>query len=584
MAKAEKANRSATGGRRLKSAADRARVAWWNEARFGMFIHWGIYAVPAGRWKGREIDGIGEWIMHRARIPVSEYEKLAPRFNPVRFDAEAWVQLAVTAGMKYLVITAKHHDGFALFDSPCSEYDIINATPFGRDPMAELADAYKKASIRLCFYYSQDQDWHHPDGFGNDWDFDAKEQRFSRYLEEKCKPQVRELLTQYGPIGLIWFDTPYSIGRTDSLGLRQLVRSLQPSCIVSGRVGHDVGDYGSLGDNQIPQGRLDGFWETPATMNDTWAFKTDDRNWKSAKTLLALLAELAGKGVNYLLNVGPTASGLIPQPSAKRLQAIGAWMRIYGEAIYGTDASPFPYSFSWGAVTRKGNKLFLLFTTWKGGRFTLFGLRTEVLRAYLLSQRSTSLAFAQTRSKRQDVLSIELPTKKPNPYVSVIALELAGAPKVDPAPLQQPDGTVRLLPSMARLHLPRKGRRLALSHSGVVENWHNKANWMSWRMKVFKPGKYLVRLVTGTLRYTQGHSMGHRVELTIGGDRLIRVLRADEKLQMPTAQYYPEIASNLGKVHVDQTGTVEVKLKVLQFNKTAKPGCALAYIDIVPAD
>ena len=319
-------------------------------------------------------------------------------------------------------------------------------------------------------------------------------------------------------------------------------------------------------------------------MNDTWAFKTDDRNWKSAKTLLALLAELAGKGVNYLLNVGPTASGLIPQPSAKRLQAIGAWMRIYGEAIYGTDASPFPYSFSWGAVTRKGNKLFLLFTTWKGGRFTLFGLRTEVLRAYLLSQRSTSLAFAQTRSKRQDVLSIELPTKKPNPYVSVIALELAGAPKVDPAPLQQPDGTVRLLPSMARLHLPRKGRRLALSHSGVVENWHNKANWMSWRMKVFKPGKYLVRLVTGTLRYTQGHSMGHRVELTIGGDRLIRVLRADEKLQMPTAQYYPEIASNLGKVHVDQTGTVEVKLKVLQFNKTAKPGCALAYIDIVPAD
>ena len=578
MAKAEKANRSATGGRRLKSAADRARV------RFGMFIHWGIYAVPAGRWKGREIDGIGEWIMHRARIPVSEYEKLAPRFNPVRFDAEAWVQLAVTAGMKYLVITAKHHDGFALFDSPCSEYDIINATPFGRDPMAELADACKKASIRLCFYYSQDQDWHHPDGFGNDWDFDAKEQRFSRYLEEKCKPQVRELLTQYGPIGLIWFDTPYSIGRTDSLGLRQLVRSLQPSCIVSGRVGHDVGDYGSLGDNQIPQGRLDGFWETPATMNDTWAFKTDDRNWKSAKTLLALLAELAGKGVNYLLNVGPTASGLIPQPSAKRLQAIGAWMRIYGEAIYGTDASPFPYSFSWGAVTRKGNKLFLLFTTWKGGRFTLFGLRTEVLRAYLLSQRSTSLAFAQTRSKRQDVLSIELPTKKPNPYVSVIALELAGAPKVDPAPLQQPDGTVRLLPSMARLHLPRKGRRLALSHSGVVENWHNKANWMSWRMKVFKPGKYLVRLVTGTLRYTQGHSMGHRVELTIGGDRLIRVLRADEKLQMPTAQYYPEIASNLGKVHVDQTGTVEVKLKVLQFNKTAKPGCALAYIDIVPAD
>ena len=586
MAKAQKANRSATGGRRFKSPADRARVSWWNEARFGMFIHWGIYTVPAGRWKGREIDGIGEWIMHRARIPVSEYEQLAPRFNPVRFDAEAWVKLAVSAGMKYLVITAKHHDGFALFDSPCNEYDIIDATPFGRDPMAELAAACKKASIRLCFYYSQDQDWHHPDGFGNDWDFDAKEQRFSRYLEEKCKPQVRELLTQYGPIGLIWFDTPYSIGRTESLGLRQLVRSLQPSCIVSGRVGHDVGDYGSLGDNQIPQGRLEGLWETPATMNDTWAHKISDHHWKSVKTLLALLAELAGKGVNYLLNVGPTAAGLIPQPSAKRLQAIGAWMGLHGEAIYGTDASPFPYSFSWGAVTKKRNRLFLLFTTWKGGHFTLFGLRTEVRRIYVLSQRSSPLAFEQSHSKRlgHDVLTIELPAKRPNPHVSVIALELCGAPKVDPAPLQQPDGNVKLLPSMARLHLPRRGRRLELSHSGVVENWHNKANWMSWEMKVSKPGRYLLRLVTGTLRYTQGHSMGHRVLLTVGDKRLIRVLRADEKLQTPRAQYYPEIASKLGTVQIDHPGMVEVTLKVLQFNRTSKPGLALAYIEMVPTN
>ena len=586
MATAHKANRSATGGRRLKGSADRARVAWWNEARFGMFIHWGIYAVPAGRWKGREIDGIGEWIMHRARIPVGEYEKLAPRFNPVRFDAEAWVQLAVTAGMKYLVITAKHHDGFALFDSPCSEYDIVDATPFGRDPMTELAAACKKAGIRLCFYYSQDQDWHHPDGFGNDWDYDPRQQLFSRYLEEKCKPQVRELLTQYGPIGLIWFDTPYSIGRSDSLGLCQLVRSLQPECIVSGRVGHGVGDYGSLGDNQIPQGRLEGFWETPATMNDTWAFKTSDGHWKSVKTLLSLLAELAGKGVNYLLNVGPTASGLIPQPSIKRLQVIGAWMQIHGDAIYGTDASPFPYSFSWGAVTRKGNKLFLLFTTWKGGRFTLFGLRTEVRRAYLLSAQRAPLEFQQTREKQLgfEVLSIELPARRPNPHVSVVALELGAPPKVDPAPLQQPDGKVKLLPSMARLHLPRRGRRLALSHSGVVENWHNKANWVSWEMKVLRPGRYLLRLVTGTLRYTQGHSMGHRVELTVGRSRLVRLLRADEKLQTPRARYFPETASRLGTVRIDHPGTVEVKLKVLQFNKSARPGLALAYIEMVPAD
>jgi alpha-L-fucosidase len=584
MAKVEKANRSATGGRELKSAADRKRVAWWNEARFGMFIHWGIYTVPAGHWRGQEIEGIGEWIMHRARIPAREYEKLAPKFNPVRFDARAWVELAVTAGMKYLVITAKHHDGFALFNSPCSEYDIFDATPFGRDPMAELAAECKRTGIRLCFYYSQDQDWHHAHAFGNDWDYNSKQQHFSHYLEEKCKPQVRELLTQYGPIGLIWFDTPYSIGRSDSVSLRRLVRRLQPDCIVSGRVGHDVGDYGSLGDNQIPQGRLEGLWETPATMNDTWAFKTSDHNWKSVQTLLALLADLAGKGVNYLLNVGPTSTGVIPRPSIRRLRAIGAWMQVHGEAIYGSRASPFPYSFKWGAVTRKGNKLYLLFTSWQGGRFTLHGLRSRVRRVYVVSTQKRTLALNQSRieSLDHDILTLELPAKKPDVHVSVIALELDGQPTVDPAPLQQPDGTLKLLPSMAHLHLPHRGRHLSLSHSGVVQDWHSKSNWMSWKMKVLEAGSYRVRLVTGTLRYGQGHSRGHQVELTIGKFRLSRVLRADEKLQTPRAQYFPELASNLGTVEIETAGFVEVKLKVSRFNKRAKSGLALAYIEMTP--
>ena len=218
------------------------RLRWWREARFGMFIHWGIYAVPAGVWKGEDIAGIGEWIMNRARIPVEEYAKLAKKFNPVKFNATEWVRVAKTAGMKYIVITSKHHDGFALFDSPSNDYNIVTRTPWGRDPMKALAEACGKAGLRLCFYYSQSQDWRDPNGWSNDWDYDESKKDYGEYLRRKVKPQLRELLTQYGPIGLIWFDTPQGITRGQSEDLKRLVRELQPDCIVSGRIGSDIGD------------------------------------------------------------------------------------------------------------------------------------------------------------------------------------------------------------------------------------------------------------------------------------------------------------------------------------------------------
>ncbi len=233
---------------------------WWREARFGMFIHWGLYAVPAGIWRGKDIPGIGEWIMHRAQIPVKEYEKLAGRFNPTGFNAEEWAQLAKDAGMKYLVITSKHHDGFAMFASKADPYNIVSATPYKKDPMKDLARACRKRGIRLCFYYSQDQDWHEPEATGNTWDWPKKTKRgFAEYLEAKVKPQLTELLTKYGPLGLIWFDTSRQITRAQSLDLKRFVHKLQPDCLVSGRVGNDVGDYGSMGDNQIPSGRVKKF-------------------------------------------------------------------------------------------------------------------------------------------------------------------------------------------------------------------------------------------------------------------------------------------------------------------------------------
>ena len=443
MANKKAANKADTTTSKTTKPAANDPLAWWRKARFGMFIHWGVYAVPAGVWKGRDIPGIGEWIMFKARIPVKDYSPLAEKFNPLKFNADKWARIAKNAGMKYIVITAKHHDGFAMYDSACSDYDIVDRTPYARDPMADLAKACRKHGLKLCFYYSQTQDWHDPNGARNSWDFDEDKKDFAEYLRRKVRPQVRELLTRYGPVGLIWFDTPYAITRAQSMGLRRLVHSLQPKCLVSGRVGHGVGDYGSMGDNQIPAGRVAGDWETPATMNDTWGFKTRDRNWKSAKTLLRLLCDLASKGANYLLNVGPTAEGVIPKPSVDRLAEIGKRMKVNSEAVYGTSASPYPYEFDWGRITRKPGKLYLLMYKWRR-RFTLYGLRNKVKGAYLLAdKRRRPIDLTQTHDRKMDhhAVKLRLPAR-PDRRVSVVVLQIAGKADVDESPIQQPTGPV----------------------------------------------------------------------------------------------------------------------------------------------
>jgi alpha-L-fucosidase len=423
-------NESFASDRGQRPGAQRdARLNWWRAARFGLFIHWGLYAIPAGVWQGQEIPGIGEWIQQRARIPATDYEKLAAQFKPARFDAAEWVRLAKRAGQKYLVITAKHHDGFCLFRSAQTPFNSMDGAPFGRDVIAELAQECARQDMRFGLYYSQTQDWHHPDGTmaqhpdesKEAWEAREARKDFGGYIDRFVKPQVSELLTNYGPIGLIWFDTPMYIQEKQSLELLELVHQLQPDCLVCGRVGNALGDYASARDNAIPDRRIELDWETPATINDTWGYKTSDQNWKSSQDLIRKLVDIASKGGNYLLNVGPTAEGEIPQPSVERLQAMGDWLAVNGESIYGTKAGPVQ-GLEWCRTTTGTGRVFLHVFDWpQGGTIRLGGLPGAVSNAYLLQDREMALAVRQAGGE----VVISGPANAPDPVASTIALELA---------------------------------------------------------------------------------------------------------------------------------------------------------------
>ena len=395
-------------------AAREKRLEWFRDAKYGLFIHWGLYAIPAGEWQGKRSLGLGEWVMNRSKIPVREYEKLASQFNPVKFDADAWVQMAQDAGMKYIVITSKHHDGFAMFKSKASPYNIVDATPFKRDVLKELADACAKHGIRLGFYYSQSQDWHEPGGAGNTWDFgpdqgpDGKELKpYDQYLRGKAEAQVKELLTGYGPVALIWFDTPRMMTGDRGQRFADIVRSLQPNTLIDGRLGTQ-GDYRSTGDNVIPSETSMEAWETPATTNDTWGFRRDDTNWKSPGQIAFKLVDIVSKGGNYLLNVGPMADGVIPQAAQDNLRTVGRWLKVNGEAVYGAGPSPFGDEFgeysARGTKDVRGQKLFLPETEWRvttkpgklyitffgepRGPFEIPAIKNKITRAYQLADKA----------------------------------------------------------------------------------------------------------------------------------------------------------------------------------------------------
>ncbi len=416
-------------GRPDETKAQRdARMAWWREARFGLFIHWGLYSVPAGIYENQYVDGYPAWIMYDAKIPVAEYAAYAAQFNPVKFDADAWVKLAEDAGTKYIVMTAKHHEGFAMFHSQVDPFNIYDATPFKRDPVAELAAACAKYGMKFGIYYSEAQDWHHPGGAfwnGEPWD-PAQLGNMDDYLKNVALPQVTELLTHYGPIAYFWYDTPVGMTPARVAPFLALDR-LQPNMIINDRLSADY----QVGDTMTPEecvpdvGTLPGVdWETCMTINDSWGYDADDSDYKSAAFILESLIDVASKGGNFLLDVGPDAQGVIPAPEVKRLQAIGAWLKVNGAAIYGTGPTPFgaeTTAWNWRCTTKPG-MLYISIFTWPQGHFDLSGVKGKVTKAYLLADPERhALVFSQDGGK----LTVKLPDQAPDAIASVLCLEVS---------------------------------------------------------------------------------------------------------------------------------------------------------------
>ena len=518
-----------------------ARMKWWRESKFGMFIHWGVYAVPAGIYKDRRIGGIGEWIMYSAKIPVAEYRAFARQFNPARYDPGAWAALARRAGMRYMVITSKHHDGFALYPSAVTDWDVADATPHGKDLLGPLAEAARKEGLKFGLYYSQAQDWTHPGGAkmgmkdGEGWD-EAHKGSFDEYLRKIAVPQTREILERFKP-DILWWDTPCLMTRERAKPLHDLL-ALRPGIVANNRLGG-----GFAGDTETPEqhipatGYKDRDWETCMTMNDTWGYKSYDQNWKSVQTLIRNLVDIVSKGGNYLLNVGPTAEGEIPAPSIERLEAVGKWMTAHGEAIYGTSASPFARQLPWGRCTRKEGKLFFHVFSWPPDGVLRVPLRNRVKRATLLAGGAVLAA-----STGEEGVTVKLPAQAPDPVASVVALEIEGPPDVlVPAPqpvVPDPQGVLTLKAEEAEL----KGETFKLEEQGGAPNigfWTNPADTAAWLVKAGRDGDYEVELAYALAP----EAAGSEFEIVCGGAKLSGKLEA-------TSSWSDFRKIRLGRIHL----------------------------------
>ncbi len=509
------------------------RAAWFQDARFGLFIHFGLFSQI----------GKGEWIRDSGQIPLSEYNKLVAQFNPKEFSAAQWVGLAKQAGQKYLVLITKHHDGFCLFDSRLSDYTVMH-TPFKRDVVREIADECHRQGIHLGLYYSI-MDWHHPDYVPRrPWEKNrsTKGANYDRYLAY-MRGQLRELMTNYGKVDVLWFDGGWEhtspADNKKHLAIIDMARQLQPGILVNDRA-NIGGDFGTP-EQFIPATGVkdkDGrpmVWEACLTLSTGhgsfapvawWGYDRNETVFKPTAEVLQELVNVASKGGNFLLNIGPMPNGKIRPEEVGCLTRIGEWTAKYGESIYGSQASPFGLLKFFGRVTQKENRLFVHVFDWPAdGRLTLPGLKTPVTKAYLLGDPAATLAVDQKPAGDEVVLS--LPPKAPDSMDSVIVVELDGAAKVVPVEIAPAsDGAIDLPSAYAEIQAQHGQRAKLLSRGGrvYIGNWSNPSDVAVWNFHLAAPGTYAVR-VDG--KPAQDKASGQQVRVSSGDEKVVGKITAE---------------------------------------------------------
>lgn len=472
---------------------------WGN---YAMFIHWGLFSQLGNQWKGKTYYGIGEWLMHKkmADIPVEEYKKTVKDFNPTDFDAHAIARLAKDAGMKYVVVTSKHHDGFAMYDSKVCDFNVVKQTPFGRDPMKELSEACRKQGLGFGFYYSHNQDWTYPGGNGGPKvDEFGESKTFDDYFREKCLPQVEEITKNYGEIELVWFDTPGGMPEKYAKELVEVVHRNQPHALVSGRVGYNMGDYQTLGDMEVPLENVGGLWESIDVTNDAWGYAWYDQNWKTPKQLLSNLISTIGRGGTYMMNVGPNPSGQIPEPAQMTLRSVGKWIAKYSEVIYGAESSPWNHALPWGDATMKEKDVNLLVYTWpRNGKLYVPGVLTDIKEIKLSDgKRFHKMNFA----KEGNWLVINVPSEAPDPLVSVLKITPVKGQvfKADFTQAVDPELGVSISAKFARTEGGKAYKRQWMEKFGewktafVVDGWKDNTS-TTWEVDIKTPGIYQLEL------------------------------------------------------------------------------------------
>lgn len=480
---------------------DKAKL--FDESNYGMFIHWGLFSKLGGVWKDKTYYGIGEWIMNPrvANIPPVEYMKIANTFNPVQFDATKIAQLAKDAGMKYIIITSKHHEGFAMFKSNANKFNIVDATPFARDPMKELSAACHKLGLGFGFYYSHNQDWTAPGGTGGPKvDERGNEALFKDYFYNKCKPQVKEICSNYGQIDFVWFDTPGAMKKEYVIELVDLVKKLQPKAMMCSRVGHNLGDYASKGDMEVPTKNIEGLWETADTNNDSWSYAWYDNNFKSPKEIVHRVVETVARGGTYLFNIGLDGQGVVPSIGAQFLKESGAWIKKYPQVVYAAGSSPWGQALPWGDVTTKAKSLFLAVSKWpSNGKLYVPGLTQGIKSVKILKgDQATAISFEQ--KNKWTILNV--PFEAPEELVSIIEVELnedANQIKIDSTLGIMPNQETVLITEFSEVKNAKEESIRWMEKFGEWKHANQVSEWatngtVTWKVNVQEPGYYYLDL------------------------------------------------------------------------------------------